>query len=69
MATGSFWGTQSGRGVALTNHPHLAQKLKKKNVELYPYLSCVCKAGYRVNFSKVLFNARSNVLTVVFLED
>ena len=30
MGTGSLSGDQSGRGVALTTHPHLALRLKKE---------------------------------------
>jgi len=36
MGTGSFPGVKSGRGVALTTHPHLGQEVKEK-VDLYLY--------------------------------
>ena len=51
MGTGSFPGVRCGRGVALTAHPHLAPRLKKKSravllLPLWTFVACS-----RVNFT------------------
>ena len=43
MGTGSFLGGRSGRGVGLTTHPHLLQKVLEKVVAipLFTLRACV----------------------------
>jgi len=57
MGTGSSWGTK-WPGCGINQSPQSSAKVKE-NIELYLYLSCICKAGYRVNFFKVLFSDTS----------